>query len=318
MFTHNIDPVITQVGGVYLWYYGLSYTLGFLAVLLWFHASKDRLRFTSREASEVSLLLMLGIILFGRLIEVFFYEWDYYGAHPAAIPAVWLGGMSTHGILLGATLAVIFFCILRDKTFFRVADELVIPGALIMGLGRLGNFADGLIVGSVTDMPWGVVFPDAAGARHPVVIYDGLKNLLLIPLLLWVRARGARTGVAAGLFILLYGFLRIFIDFFREYPVQGPFGLPPGQWFNMTMTVIGLAIVAWSMMFGAREPFIMKAAPQTGPTPAWQWAVVLFLLLFPLVMPSDWTQDVPVRYAKRHLGITHSAIYPEVPERRPR
>jgi hypothetical protein len=50
-----------------------------------------------------------------------------------------------------------------------------------MGLGRIGNFIDGQIVGAITTLPWGVQFPDADGIRHPVVLYDGLKYVLLGP-----------------------------------------------------------------------------------------------------------------------------------------
>ena len=31
-FVHTIDPVIGQIGGMYQWWYGLSYTLGFLTL----------------------------------------------------------------------------------------------------------------------------------------------------------------------------------------------------------------------------------------------------------------------------------------------
>jgi hypothetical protein len=45
------------------------------------------------------------------------------------------------------------------------------------------------------------------------------------------------------------------------------------------------------------------------PTPLQRVAFAL-ILLFCLTMPSDWTQDVPGRYGKRHPGPRHSALYP--------
>lgn len=66
-------------------------------------------------------------------------------------------------------------------------DELVIPGTFLMKVGRIGNFIDGQIVESITAVPWAVQFPDTEGFRHPVVLYDGIQNLLPIPLLLILR-----------------------------------------------------------------------------------------------------------------------------------
>jgi len=37
-------------------------------------------------------------------------------------------------------------------------------------------------------------------------------------------------------------------------------------------------------------------------------AVVLFCLL----IPSNWTQDIPARYGKRHPGPTYSRMYPHI------
>lgn len=311
-FVHNIDPIIMEIGGVYLWWYGLSYTLGFLGVFFWLRRSRERLGMGMSEVYTLSVYLSLGVLLGGRIIEVFFYEWAYYGTHPWHIPAVWLGGMSTHGILLGAVAAIVAYCLIHDKPFLAVADELAIAGAYIMGVGRIGNFIDGQIVGSLTDVCWGVQFPDVEGFRHPVVLYDGLKNLLLIPWLLFIRSRRPPAGVVLAHFILWYGFLRIFVDFFREYRTDF-LGFPPGQEFNVFMACAGLTMLVWFHRRGWR----MKQLPAVAIKQAggfWHKRMAFaVLLLVPLVIPSDWTQDVPARYGKRHPGLEHSLIYPVIP-----
>ena len=191
-------------------------------------------------------MIAAGVLIGGRAVEVIFYEWAYYSQHPSRIFWIWLGGMSTHGILLGGTLGTWSFCRLRNKNFLSLADELVVPAAFIMGLGRMGNFIDGQIVGSVTDVWWAVKFPDTEGFRHPVVLYDGVKNLMLVPVLLLVRRIKPPRGVMLGTFLFGYGFFRIFIDYFREYRTE-LLGLPPGQEFNIAMSIGGIILIMWAV-----------------------------------------------------------------------
>lgn len=139
-FVHSIDPIIADVGGLYLWWYGLSYTLGFLGILMWFRRARSRLRMTLSEVYSITLYLAVGVLLGGRFVEVVFYEWGFYSQYPLYIPFYWPGGMATHGLLLGGALGTLLFCWRRRRSFLAIADELAIPAAWIMGVGRIGNF----------------------------------------------------------------------------------------------------------------------------------------------------------------------------------
>lgn len=307
-FVHHLDPVLGQVGGLYLWWYGLSYTLGFLGVFLWLRREQARLGLSPKAVYDLTLHLVVAVVLGGRLVEVLCYEWPYYSRHPAHIPALWLGGMSTHGLLLGAVLGTLIFCRRTRRSFLTMADALVIPGAWVMGVGRIGNFIDGQIAGSLTDGWWGVQFPDLEGFRHPVVLYDGLKNLALIPFLLWRRSRNPPRGMVFAHFVFWYAFLRLFVDLFREYPVE-TFGIETGQVINLTMATAGAVMLVW--FHRRNEPAESPAvAPASGGSLLAPRLWLVALLLGCLVMPSDWTQDVPARYGKRHPGMRHSTLYP--------
>ncbi len=317
-YVHHIDPIFAEVGGIYLGWDGLSYFLGFLETLWWLKRKRARTGLTDAQNYSLTISIALGILIGGRAVEVIFYEWAYYKDHLLRIPAEWLGGMSTHGVLLGAIVAIALFCRLNRKSFLRIADELAIPGAFLMGMGRIGNFIDGQIVGRVTDVWWAVQFPDAPGFRHPVVLYDGLKNFLISPILLAVWKRNPRPGVVTAHFILWYGFLRIFVDFFRVYPVT-MFGIPPGQDFNIFMTVAGATMLYVFSRKGKKEIPAAAVSTEAAPAPAaspgrfglWPRRVALAaLMLFSLTLPSDWTQDVPARYGSRHPGMHYSFLYP--------
>ena len=313
-YVHQIDPIIGQVAGFYLWWYGASYSLGFIGVFLWLRHIRSAIGYDLRDVYTLTLLISLGILIGGRAVEVIFYEWPFYKNHLHLIPAVWLGGMSTHGILLGAAIGVLIFCKKTGSKFLPAADELAIAGALIMGLGRLGNFVDGQISGSLTEVCWGVKFPDLDGFRHPVVLYDGIKNLLLVPVLLLIRSRRPATGVVFGHFVLWYGFLRIFVDYFREYRVE-IMSLPPGQEFNLFMTVFGIGTIIWAYRHRAanRHSDELSDSARSNKSPTWSLRLGLLMVIFlPLIIPSDWTQDIPKRYGARHPGLTYSALYPEI------
>ena len=315
-FVHNIDPVIGEIASIYLWWYGASYTFGLLGAFFWIRRVRASLGYDMRDVYALTIILSSGVLLGGRLVEVFFYEWSFYGNHLWHMAALWIGGMSTHGILLGAIASVWLFCRVLGKQFLPIADELAIAGAYIMGIGRLGNFIDGQIAGSMTNVCWAVQFPDLDGFRHPVVLYDGIKNLLLVPVLLFVRSRRPPKGVVLGHFILWYGFLRIFVDLFREYRTE-LIGFPPGQEFNVLMGILGLGLLVWAYKFqvGERTPDPVESLYKTGGHASLLQRVSLAVLVaIPLIIPSDWTQDVPERYGARHEGMEHSALYPEIPD----
>ena len=315
-FVHDIDPVIAEVGGACLWWYGLSYSLGFLELLFYLRRRRHEIGLTLNEVYSLTLLFMAGVLVGGRAVEVAFDEWPFYRDHVALIPAYWLGGMATHGLLAGAAAAIWTFCRAYGHPIRGIADALVLPGAFFLGVGRIGNFIDGQIVGSVTDVWWAVQFPDAEGFRHPVVLYDGLKNLALIPLLIWIGRRRPIPGARSAHFVFWYAFLRLFVDLFRDYPSHR-LALGTGQTLNIVMAAIGVALIVrselrwrgWTKGTGPRERAGRASAPGHL---AFKRAAFAALLLFCLMIPGNWTQDVPARYGKRHAGLRHSALYPAI------
>ena len=314
-YTHQIDPVLFDVAGVHLWWYGLGFALGFLHLHLSISRARRRLALSGREVWSLSLLIVIGVLAGGRTIEIVFDEWPFYSRHPELIPAFWLGGMATHGVMLGAGLSLALFARLYRKPFLPLVDTLVIPAAFLMGTARIGNFIDGQIVGTVTDVWWGVKFPDAEGFRHPVVLYDGAKNLLLMGYLLWVRRSNKTPGAVAARFVFWYAFPRFVIDLFRDYPTHRlPMGT--GQTLNVLMVLVGAVLLYRSRL---RRQGRIRSAPAPEPRPSSahpplvsQRVVFACLMLFCLTIPSNWTQDVPSRYGDRHPGLTHSWLYPRI------
>jgi phosphatidylglycerol:prolipoprotein diacylglycerol transferase len=313
-FVHNIDPIIVTIGGVHLWWYGLSFTLGFLSLHIFLRRNRDRLGLSLGSVYTLTLIIAIGILIGGRSLVVFNNEWEFYREHLWLIPAIWVGGFASHGLITGGALAVALFSWIYKKPIRPIFDVLAIAACLILGWGRIGNFIDGQIYGSLTDLPLGVKFPEADGFRHAAVLYDGLKNFLLAPLLLWVRSRGVPEGRIAALFVVLYAGLRIPIDTLRDYPIS-MWGLPTGQTLNFLMLGVGIVLLGINILRNRSHIKTSRPAKDAESPAGWKkWAFAV-LLLVPLVIPSDATRDIPDRYGKRHPGRVHSWMYPAIADK---
>jgi phosphatidylglycerol:prolipoprotein diacylglycerol transferase len=315
-YVHDIDPIVFTLGGVHVWWYGIGYTLGFWQLHRFVYRHRGWLDLDPRDAFALSLLVIVGVLAGGRAFAIAFDEWHFYRNHLSFAPRYWLGGMATHGLLAGAAAGVALFSLVWRRSFLRLADVLVIPGAFLMGVGRLGNFIDGIIVGSATDVWWGVQFPYAEGVRHPVVLYDGLKNLLLVPYLLHVRATNPTPGATAARFVFWYAFLRIFVDLLRDYPSHR-LALGTGQTLNIVMAALGALLLVRSRLRRLGRLKHSTVPPDAGPVDPrpplwWQRTLLASILVFCLAIPSHWTQNVPRQYATRHPGLQHSWLYPDI------
>lgn len=293
----SIDPVLFRIDGVSAYWYGFFYSLGFAGLWLWLWLHRRQLGWTAYQASEACIIFMLGVMVCGRLVEVFVYEWDWYHIRIAQIPMFWKGGMATHGLLLGSVLGAIVMARWTRRPLLHLLDILTVPAAFIFGVGRIGNFIEGGVIGTPTDLSWGLQIPEVIGFRHPVALYEGAKNLLLIPVLIGaLRVWPAGSGMATGCFLLGYGGLRFLVDEFRDYESL-LFGLGPGQWFNLAMAVVGATILIARSRKTLITPPIKppgvsnKTLEERARLLPVRFVLVAALILFPLCIPNSWTTE---------------------------
>jgi phosphatidylglycerol:prolipoprotein diacylglycerol transferase len=248
MFIHNIDPVLVNIGPLAIRYYGLVYVVGFLIayfVLRWAAINKKVKNLTKERVDTLLLYIIIGTIVGARVLEFVFYNPSIFWTNPLEVLYVWHGGMSFHGGLIGIAVATWLFCRKYKVKFYDLADLLAIPAAFIFFLGRIANFINAELVGNVTNVSWGVNFNneyDAFGNRvfrHPVQIYESLKNLLIFFILLFVsRSKKFAKGFIFWLFVLLYGILRFITNFWRDEPRF--LGITMGQYLSLAMVVLAL------------------------------------------------------------------------------
>lgn len=224
----EIDPIAFAIGPIVIRWYALAYLAGiFLGVgygmLLLRRASlwvKNTPPMTPSELFDFTFWIVVGIIVGGRLGYVLFYDPLAFLANPAAIIALWDGGMSFHGGFLGLVLAMVLYCRHKGANILSGLDLLACCATIGLFLGRVANFINAELYGSVTTMPWGVVFPGGGDLpRHPSQLYEGLLEGVLLFLVIryftHVRLSLRRPGFTAGVFGIGYALSRIFVEFFR-------------------------------------------------------------------------------------------------------
>ncbi len=253
--------VAVDVFGFGIHWYGLLYLLGFAlgALLLPVLGRYRRLPLSRDDWYALLSWSVIGVIAGGRFGYVLFYEPAYFLANPADIVAVWKGGMSFHGGFLGVLATLWAYARARDISLLALADVIVIPVAIGLALGRLGNFVNQELYGTVTTLPWGMAFAGAEGLRHPIQFYEMATNLLAAGLCYWhLRTTGSRTAYIAGrtaaIFLMIYGTARFQIEIVREqqHSLVALWGIVLTRGQLLTVPVILLGVGLW--IATARSP----------------------------------------------------------------
>ena len=222
--TLNIDPVIFHLGSLQVRWYGLMYVVGFLiAGFLGKRLSREKFfEVTEKQVDTYITYTMVGVFLGARLTYCLIYNPSYYFAHPLEIPAIWQGGLSYHGAIIGLYFAVSLFAKNYSISNLQVFDVTALIGSQGIFFGRLGNFINGELYGRITDVPWGMVFPEGGpNPRHPSQIYQSFLEGLLVFVLLWILKRRFKIyGLLASCYLIFYGVARFIVEFFREPDTQ--------------------------------------------------------------------------------------------------
>lgn len=263
---HWLDLGLTNgidLGFFTLRFYSLAYLAGI--ILGYWHLTRmiksAGAPLAQRHADDLFFYCTLGIILGGRLGYALFYSPDFYLLkHPGELLAVWEGGMSFHGGLIGVVLAMAWVSWRAKLNFLRVADYISVCVPFGMLFGRLANFVNGELWGRVTDasVPWAMVFPDGGPLpRHPSQLYEaaleGLVMIVVMLVLFWKTGARFRPGLLVGVFTAGIAFARFCVEFFREPDAQLQefamrTGLSMGQWLTIPLILLGIVLVVRALM----------------------------------------------------------------------
>ena len=254
----QIDPVAIALGPIAIHWYGLTYLaafalfvgLGHLRLKHEPYAAQVVLGSWSKQDIEDILFYgVMGVILGGRVGYCVFYNPSYYLAHPLEVFAVWQGGMSFHGGMLGVFVATAVFAWQRHRPWLWVTDFIAPCVPTGLAAGRVGNFINGELWGRPTDVSWAMIFPQAGDmlARHPSQLYQFMGEGIILGVVLWWYASKPRAiGQVSGLFLLGYGSFRFLAEFAREpdsFLGLLSLGLSMGQWLSLPMIIFGIYLL---------------------------------------------------------------------------
>jgi phosphatidylglycerol:prolipoprotein diacylglycerol transferase len=261
----NIDPIAISIGPIAVRWYGITYLMGLAVgwVLGCYRIKKHKVIIINQtELTDLILYIAFGLLIGGRLGYMLFYKTGALFTHPWEALMLWQGGMSFHGGLIGAVIAMFCFCWQYKKDFFAITDFIapLAPPAFLFG--RIGNFINGELWGKVTDLPWGMVFPYAGDLpRHPTQLYEGFLEGVLLFTILWLftmNPNKSRPKMAvSGLFCLCYGIFRCLVEFLRVPDNHLGYiafdWLTMGQILSLPLIVFGLILLLMAYKFNNKK-----------------------------------------------------------------
>ncbi len=247
MFINNFDPVAVEILSLEIRWYSLSYIIGILTG--WYLAKKF---FISKNIyprfDDYITFVIIGLILGGRFGYVLFYNLNFYMNNPFDILKLWQGGMSFHGGVLGIIIASIIFAKKNDDNIFEYLDVVALVSPIGIFFGRIANYINSELYGSVTNVPWAVTFIQVDNLpRHPSQLYEALlEGLILFLILIYFKKKFFnKPGLISGLFLIFYSIFRFFVEFYRVPDEQLGyifFNLSMGQVISLIFMLSGLIL----------------------------------------------------------------------------
>lgn len=270
--TWTLDPIIFQLGGARIGWYGVLFAIGLIIfgggilAKMWKYEG-----LTEQSYNWLVVYVLVATVVGARLGHCFFYEPEYYLANPLEIFQTWKGGLASHGGVIGIMIAVYLYSKKVSKqSMLWTFDRLCVPTGLVAAMIRLGNLANHEIYGHATDVPWAFRFIDnipqwQMGAEpiftapsHPTQLYEALAYLLTFGVCMWLywkRDAYKHEGLIFGVAMIMIFVARFFIEFVKNDQVgfEANMNLNMGQWLSVPFILIGIVSVVYSLKQPVKE-----------------------------------------------------------------
>lgn len=208
-----MNPVAFEIFGFKVMWYGILIATGvILGTIVGIREAKKR---GYDEDTIINLMLVaVPAALIGARIYYVIFSWDLYRDDPISALNFRQGGLAIHGGLIGAVLASIVYCRVKNLRFWKIAD--IMAPSIILGqaIGRWGNYVNQEAHGGPTDLPWGITID---GVKvHPTFFYEFLWNMIVFTFLMKYRSKKIKfEGQIFLMYLMLYSVGRFFIESLR-------------------------------------------------------------------------------------------------------
>ena len=238
-------PVLFEIGGFAIYSYGAMLFLAFSAAIIWSLKEAEAEGIDQEHLFEIFIMSIILSLLGSRFAYVFLNRELFTGEPWWKIFAFREGGLTFHGGLILALLGGITYCYSRRVSFLKYVDFLSPFIALGYAITRIGCFLNGCCYGHITDLPWGVVYPVIDSyPRHPTQIYASISALIIFIALRYLKKNKYYQGFIFLYFLVLYGFYRFFVEFFRVSPAV-LWGLSQAQIASLIFIAFGALLLLY-------------------------------------------------------------------------
>ena len=257
----NVDPVLVHLGPLEIRWYGLMWGLGFIFAYEIVARLFRKEKYPEDWVDKLFVYSIVSTVIGARLGHCLFYEWDYYGAHPAEILKIWKGGLASHGGVFALILSLVWYSkTVTKKSVWWLFDRMIPAVAVVCACIRFGNLMNSEIFGFPTTLPWGFEFVRSrewqelynqggtALPCHPTQIYEMLYCFTALAVS-WVMyhkwALQKYVGLITGVSLLIFFGSRFALEFMKNPQVAEEVGMTfnIGQLLSLPLIALGLYLI---------------------------------------------------------------------------
>lgn len=237
-----MHPIITQIGPLYIYSYGLMVAIGFSVATILAYKHSGEFGLDKDRIIDFGIASLLGGVIGARALYVAT-NLNYYIANPIEVFNLTKGGLVWYGALVFGLIIAAVFVRVHKINFWDGADLYAPFIALAQSFGRIGCFLNGCCYGSASpkDYILSVIFPGEAIARHPTQIYSSLILLFIYVVLRKRQKSRLFRGEIFLEYLMFYSVTRFGLEFIR--------GDNPKILYVFTMSqLISVAILSLSLI----------------------------------------------------------------------
>ena len=251
-------PVLFSIGPLSVHVYSLTMVTAIIVALWWSARRVVRMGGDLDAFESIGMFAVLCGIIGARLYHVITEHARYFGPglNPWNAFAVWNGGLSVIGAIIGGGIGLWALCRWRGISTADVCDAIAPTLFVAQAIGRVGNYFNQEAFGKPTTLPWALQVDPAfrpAGYTdfatfHPTFLYEGIWNIVGCVLLLWIIRRFKwQHGKVLTFYVLWYSFGRFFIELIRIDPVDTVFGVRINNWTDGFIFIVALGVMIFLM-----------------------------------------------------------------------